>query len=185
MSICVHRPLLLAGVLAVLPFFANAADKLTEPVDVNVINPVVQVEVSNANPVPVSGVVTSADNPALAPVSLKGEFNFAAINNQVLLTTVPAGKRLVIDHVSYYSGGPDTGELIFLSLRTGEFGPMILFAEINPPHASATPGFSLQDASHPAKAFFEAGQEVWLSASRSNGSARNLTAVFTGHYVTL
>lgn len=155
------------------------------PLNVNVTNPVVPVEISNANPVQVSGVVTSADDPALAPVTLQAEFTFDAVNTQRLLTTVPESKRLVIDHVSYYSGGVNTGELVFLSLRNGQFGPSVLIAEINPPHAAVTGGYTIQDASLPAKAYFEAGQEVWLSASSSSTGDRTLTAVIAGHYVTL
>jgi len=40
MKICAHRPALLAGILVALPFYANAGDKLTEPVDVTVTNTV-------------------------------------------------------------------------------------------------------------------------------------------------
>lgn len=155
------------------------------PVDVNVTNSVLPVEVSNTSPVPVSGVVTSADNPALSPVTLRASFNFTALNNQALLTTVPAGKRLVIDYVSYYSGGSSAGELVFLSLRNGEFGPLLMIAEINPPHASASAGLTIQDGSQPAKAYFEAGQEVWFTASRSSGDVRTIDAIVVGHYVTL
>lgn len=132
-----------------------------------------------------AALVRDVDAPALAPVTLRREFSFTTINNQFLLTTVPAGKRLVIDHVNYFSGGVNTGELVFLGLRTAEFGPIVLYAEINRPHVSASSGLTIQDGSHPAKAYFEAGQEVWLSASRSTGADRTLSAVFTGYYVTL
>ena len=132
-----------------------------------------------------AALVRDVDAPALAPVTLRREINFTALNNQSLLTTVPAGKRLVIDHVSYFSGGVNTGELIFIGLRSAEFGPILMYAEINRPHVSASSGLTIQDGSHPARAYFEAGQEVWLTASRSNAGDRTLSAVFTGHYVTL
>ena len=132
-----------------------------------------------------AALVRDVDAPALAPVTLRRELNFTAVNNQALLTTVPAGKRLVIDHVSYFSAGQTIGELIFLGLRIGEFGPNVLYAEINRPHVSADSNLNIQDGSHPAKAYFEAGQEVWLTASRNNSSFRSVSVVFTGYYVTL
>lgn len=131
-----------------------------------------------------AALVRDVDAPALAPVTLRRSLGFTAINNQALLVTVPAGKRLVIDHVSYFSAGVNTGELIFLGLRIGEFGPTVLYAEINRPHVSAASNLTIQDGSHPAKAYFEAGQEVWLSASRNNAADRTLDVVFTGYYVT-
>lgn len=131
-----------------------------------------------------AALVRDMDAPALAPVTLRTEFSFTALNNQRLLTTVPAGKRLVIDHVSYYSGGVNTDELVFMALRTPEFGPMTLLVEINRPHTSASSSLTLQDGSQPVQAYFEAGEQVWLTASHSTGGSRTLTVVVTGHYVT-
>lgn len=128
--------------------------------------------------------VRDVDTPALAPVTLRADFTFASLNEQRLLATVPAGKRLVIDHVSYSSGGVSTDELVFAALRSPQFGPMRLLVEINRPHAAASPGFTLQDGSQPVQAYFEAGEEVWLTASHSTGGARTITLVATGHYVT-
>ena len=131
-----------------------------------------------------AAMVRDVDAPALAPVTFRASFSFSFINQQALLTTVPAGKRLVIDNVSYFSSGANEGQLILLGLRNGEFGPFMLYSPINPPHKSALSSLSIQDGSFPTTAYFEAGQQVWLSASRS-GSARDLDAVVTGHYVTL
>lgn len=131
-----------------------------------------------------AAMVRDVDAPALAPVSLRANFTFTAINNQALLTTVPAGKRLVIDNIAYSSAGANTGQLVFVSLRNGEFGPLMTIAPVNPPHASASSSLTLQDASIPTTVYFEAGQEVWLSASRSNGNPRTFEAFITGHYVT-
>lgn len=131
-----------------------------------------------------AALVRDVDAPALAPVSLRASFSFNALNNQALLTTVPAGKRLVIDNISYSSGGVNTGQLVFVALRSAEFGPLMTIVPVNPPHAAASSGFTLQDASIPTTVYFEAGQEVWLSASRSTGSSRTFEAYITGHYVT-
>ncbi len=105
MTKCAYRPALLTGLLMLLPPVAGAGEKLTEPVDVNITNPVVQVEVSNADPVPVSGTVTSADNPALQPVSLSIGVAISSTNvgfnyfEGPVFYTVPEGKRLVIEYL--------------------------------------------------------------------------------------
>jgi hypothetical protein len=131
-----------------------------------------------------AALVRDVDSPALAPVTLRADFTFTALNNQALLTTVPAGKRLVIDHATYNSAGATSDELIFLAVRSPQFGPIRLYLEINGPHVSASSGFTIQDGSQPVKAYFEAGEEVWLTASHNTGGARTLSVVLAGHYVT-
>jgi len=131
-----------------------------------------------------AALVRDVDSPALAPATFRASFTFNFINQQALLTTVPAGKRLVVDNISYLSSGSNAGELIFLVLRNAEFGPIVQYTPINRPHASAASGLTIQEGSFPTTVYFEAGQQVWLSASRSNGNARDLAAIITGHYVT-
>lgn len=131
-------------------------------------------------------LVRDIDTPALAPFTASVDYTLCCLNDQRLLTTVPAGKRLVIDHISYYSAGEAAGgdELIFGALRNGQFGPLMVILEIHPPHASATSSFTIQDGSQPVKAYFEAGQEVWVSASHNTGGARSLQMRVTGHFIT-
>lgn len=71
MNTCIHRTALLAGVLAALPLTADAREKLTEPVDVVVTNPVVPVEVANADPIAVS--VATLPEDSLIPFSRQCE----------------------------------------------------------------------------------------------------------------
>jgi hypothetical protein len=130
-----------------------------------------------------AALVRDADNPDLAPFTGSGSFNFNALNTQALVTTVPAGKRLVIDHVSYVSGGQSSSQLVYASLRSAQFGTVVLVMPISPAHASVTPGLTLQDDALPVKAYFDAGQDVWVSASYTGGT-RDFTMYLTGHYVT-
>ena len=131
-----------------------------------------------------AALVRDVDNPVLTPFKARVSFNLAALNDQRLLTTVPAGKRLVIEHVSYWFFG-DTGfSLVFAALRTGQFGPMAEILEINPPHASATSSFTIQDASMMVKTYFEAGEEVWVTATKNGGSSGGFEIIVTGHLVT-
>src|SRR5882724_9079818 len=109
-----------------------------------------------------AALVRDSDNPALAPFSGVASFNFSALNTQALITTVPAGKRLVIEHVSFVSGGASSNQLVYAGLRNSQFGAVVLVLPINAPHLSVTPGLTLQDNSLPVRAYFEAGQDVWV-----------------------
>ncbi len=130
-------------------------------------------------------LVRNIDNPDAAPFSGQVDYDFTFINDQRLLTTVPAGKRLVIDHVSYWSGGATGDQLVFAALRNGQFGPLALVLQINPPHPSALSStHTIQDGSQPVKAYFEAGQEVWVTASHNTNASRSFFLTVSGHYVT-
>jgi hypothetical protein len=78
------------------PMLSVAAPPITEPVDVNVTNPVLPVEVSNADPIPVALVGQAARIPYSDDDV--GECNTA--NCFFEYPTVPAGKRLVILHAN-------------------------------------------------------------------------------------
>ena len=130
-----------------------------------------------------AALVRDIDTPALAPFQGEANMIFSTLNTQQLLTTVPAGKRLVVEHVSFLYGGNSGAQLVFLGLRKGQFGNTELYTQIQPPHASITPGISIQDGSEPVKAYFEAGDEVWVSASYTGGSA-NIDVQVSGYYVT-
>ena len=47
-----------------------------------------------------AALVRDADNPALAPFRGRVDFDLCCINDGRLMTTVPAGKRLVIEYIS-------------------------------------------------------------------------------------
>lgn len=130
--------------------------------------------------------VRNVDTPALQPFQSTVVLNFAFVNEQQLVLTVPAGKRLVIDNISYSATMPVGTQLIFGALRVSEFGTFRQFLEISPPHISASPSFILQDRSAPARVYFEAGEEVWLSLSTSSGAAnRSMRTTLSGYFITL
>lgn len=131
-----------------------------------------------------AALVRDVDNPVLTPFKVRVVLPVNSLNEQKLATTVPAGKRLVIEHISYYFYADTGWSLVFAALRTGQFGPMADILEIHPPHASATASFTIQDASMLVKTYFEAGEEVWLTASKNGGSAAQLEVVLSGHLVT-
>jgi len=89
---------ILLSCFALLPI-AQAAPS---PSNVNVVNtPDVNVVNTTASPVPVRDV----DNPARQPFHAEAVGGFAdgaSITGGILIPTVPAGKRLVIEHVSVF-----------------------------------------------------------------------------------
>ena len=147
---------------------------------VNVVSPGAIAQVRAA-------LVRDVDNPALQPFRGNLGYTLNSINQQALVTTVPAGKRLVIEHISWIgTGSPGSGtQIIFGSLRTSEFGAIVEHLQINPPHLSATSSLSLQDGSQSGPVYFEPGEEVWLSVSKSNGGFADIRVNLYGYYITL
>ena len=129
-------------------------------------------------------MMRDVDTPALTPFRASLDFPVEFINEQRLVTTVPAGKRLVLQHISYWTYSVDANQFVFGSLRNGELGPNALLLQVNPPHASATPGLSIQDGSMPVTVYFESGEEVWLSVSKNTGAFRQFNAQIYGHLIT-
>lgn len=130
-------------------------------------------------------LVRDIDTPALAPFRATVDYPLCCINDQRKVITVPAGKRLVLEHMSYYSSGQTGDELIFVAVRHGQFGPLVATLDVHPAHVSAASGFVIQEASSLVKAYFEPGDEVWVSVSHSSGAARNVQMQINGYYVTL
>ena len=129
-------------------------------------------------------MVRNIDEPALQPFRAAREIYIDMVNEQLLVTTVPAGKRLVIEHISWYVGAQTGHELVFAGLRSPQYGPYYVYLQINPPHAAATTGYTIQDGSQSVKLYFEAGEQVWLSASRGPAGPVDFNIVIQGHFIT-
>jgi hypothetical protein len=129
-------------------------------------------------------LVRNADNPALAPFRWSEDIGLDFINTQRLVTTVPVGKRLVLQNVSYWTFGPNTDQVIYVALRNGQLGPNTLNLGINPPHISASGALSIQDGSTPVTVYYDENEEVWLSVSKSGGSGRQFSVQLHGYFVT-
>ena len=131
-----------------------------------------------------AALVRDVDTPSLSPVRLAASYDLNSLNDQRLLTTVPAGKRLVIEYVSYWAYAATGTQIVFGALRNGQFGPLSVILEIHPAHTSAATGLFIQDGSQPVKAYFEAGEEVWVSASKSAGGLAHVEVFVQGHLIT-
>jgi hypothetical protein len=131
-------------------------------------------------------LVRDVDTPALKPFRAATSLSVDQyLNEQVLVTTVPAGQRLVIETISWSAGVMGDGQLIFGGLRSGQFGPVYCYLPINPRHASAGGnGVYLQDGSVSVKLYFEAGEQVWFTASRQNNVSVYVDVAVQGYFVT-
>jgi hypothetical protein len=133
-----------------------------------------------------AALVRDVDSPALQPFRSHIDVNFTFTNEQRLVTTVPAGKRLVIEHVSYSATMPVGTQVVFGGIRSPEFGTFWQILGINPPHTSASPSFVLQDGAQPIRQYFEPNEEVWLSVSTSNSvPGRSIQVIVSGYFVNL
>jgi hypothetical protein len=130
-----------------------------------------------------AALVRDVDTPALQPFRAQAGLSLNALNTQQLVTTVPAGKRLVVEYVSWNASNSGSAQIVFAALRSAQFGAIQQYFQVNSPHASATPGFTLQDGSMPVRVYFEAGEEVWLTVS-SNTTGSNVSISLQGFLVT-
>ena len=130
-----------------------------------------------------AALVRDIDTPALAPLRAGGTLNFAALNDSQLVTAVPVGKRLVIEHMSYQFSGVPSNELIEIVLRNGQFGQFRHNLEIHPQHATLIPTSKVQEGSQAVKDYFEAGEQVWVNAVHTD-NAGTLQWYLTGYFVT-
>jgi hypothetical protein len=130
-----------------------------------------------------AALVRDIDTPALQPFRSQTSFSLTALNTQLLVTTVPAGKRLVLEYISWNATNVGSAQIVFASLRSSQFGAVQQNFQINPPHISVTPGFTLQDGTMPVRVYFEAGEEVWASVS-GTAAGSSITMQLQGFIIT-
>ena len=103
--------------VAMLVIASNTANA-EKPTPVTVVNPVVPVEVSNADPIPVSiSGSGQAFQVGTVPTGFSGSSGFAD------LATVPADKVLVVEYVSAWINAAEAGGLLSVSLTGLPGGP--------------------------------------------------------------
>jgi hypothetical protein len=130
-----------------------------------------------------AALVRDVDTPALQPFRAQAAVSLVALNTQQLVTTVPAGKRLVIEYISWNATNAGSAQIVFAALRSGQFGAVQQNFQIAAPHVSVTSGLTLQDGSMPVRVYFEAGEEVWASVS-GNNTGSNLSMQLQGYIIT-
>jgi hypothetical protein len=131
-----------------------------------------------------AALVRDVDNPSLAPFRGGAGFVTDTFDKEVFLTKVPAGKRLVIEHISYACAGHPRNQLMAGGLTAGQFGALHVFLEIHPPR-EAIPGLTYQDGSQPVRVYFEPGEEVWVQLTNNPDDSRRFEIRVEGYYVNL
>jgi hypothetical protein len=131
-------------------------------------------------------IVRDADNGALEPFRVRIEIAISSLTQSVDLVTVPAGKRLVIEHVSWSASVPTGQQIIFAGLND-QNGNMIAFLNIPVPIVSLSPSFQVQTSSESVKIYLNPGEVVRFSSSITSYQpvTPNLQVVVHGYYVTL
>jgi hypothetical protein len=122
-------------------------------------------------------LVRDLDNPARQPYQAIAS---ATSTTPVLITTVPSGKRLVIEYISALMNVP-SGRLAFslLAIQEGAtlvFGHRLVLTKIGTP----APDIDAYEVSQPFRMYLNAGQTLSLTLLTSNSS---LSVFITGHYV--
>jgi hypothetical protein len=183
------------------PIPVNGNVSVSGTANVNVTNPVT---VANTAAAPIPVVVTNPappvtiTQPALEVAS--GYCNRGAINGVVRcpLYTVPAGKRLIVDQVSYYVThdiGVSTDELIYgLDNSAGDymFWPSARTVYIHHPTSvtrSTVNGYGnspveIADGTQSIQLVFEAGETFSAQYTHSSNSNWVQTFMFQGHLIT-
>lgn len=128
-------------------------------------------------------LVREINTPARQPFRAVAVTVHNTLNAQAFLTTVPEGKRLVVESVNWEAGNLAPTEVIFGGLRVAEFGPFVQYLKINPPHAAAASTFTLQDGIQQGPVYFEAGEDLWVSVSKSASDGTTVNVVVNGYFV--
>jgi len=148
--------LLLLGCFAFAPAAQPAArpSPTPGPQDVNVVN---------------TPTVSDADNPARQPFQAYGYEEFIGnLSAYVVITTVPAGKRLIIEHVSVIGSVLTGQKLIRASIGVGN-GDVIFHDLPISAQGSEFGGFrDLYIASEQVRLYADPGTQVYYFVARNN-----------------
>ena len=150
---------------------------VSNPVNTLITNPVVPVEVSNADPIPVS--LGEAET---VQVNCQANTTAGELGAACSVFTVPAGKRLVVDHVSLNLPGTAVDSIfgVQLSIFPAAGGSSLfrhfLFGDRYP-----TGGYVV---SQPIRMYVEADQQIVAGFGRTDtASEMSGTFALSGHLV--
>jgi hypothetical protein len=159
------------------------AQGVLKPVEAVIVNP-------DSRPVPVvdkalATAVKALAAPALMPYQETARFNQGSglctqFNCELTFSPVPAGKRLVVTHVSAVFAAGSPSAFVFVELTDSSHLPALLLPA---PPTSTTPG--LQISSSPVTFYVDAGKSplLRLVASGIGNLSTPATASVIGHLV--
>jgi len=164
--VCGAAVLVSALALSIQGGTAQAADK-----DVRVVN-------TTSEPVPTLDLT----NPAFQP--FRENRNVSLAPGEIFKTstaiTVPAGKRLVVEHVSLIGGLPP-GQLLDVSVNIGN---TIVHKVLVTEQGVFVPQQVTFGSSSPIRVYVSPGEELTLTALRSEATGEGFATFFlTGHFV--
>ena len=166
-----HMNRMLVALSAVcLPMLSLAAPPITEPVEVTVANPVLQVEVSNADPVPVTiGEPVRFQEQELLVIA-QGSFSEA-----LSLFNVPAGKTAI---VKFASGRAVTSVDSFLSCEVVQMSGSATIGNVGSHQVlvQKRPRIGVGDYWHD----FSQEMELYVEGGRGAGLSCHLSPASTG-----
>jgi hypothetical protein len=131
-------------------------------------------------------MVRDVDNGALQPFKATGNVNFTALFSFTDLATVPVGKRLVIEHVSWTAAFPNGSPILQPGLYDSN-NNILTYLNTPAPVASLVAHLQIQNSSEPVKIYLEPGEVLRFGASNNYNTAipTTLNVVVQGYYVTL
>lgn len=149
-----------------------------KPSDVNVVNPSLNVEVANADPIPVT---ISPSQESFQFGSVPASFSGSSVS--LAVATVPAGKELVVEHVSVLLnlGGPNGLSSVSINKNVGFFeADGIVCAQ----QGSTTNGLNhFYSCSSQTLFHVAAGQTLNFSIQAVDSSGGSYQVFVSGHYV--
>lgn len=131
-------------------------------------------------------MVRDVDNGALEPMRVRVATTISSLFHSVDLVTVPAGKRLVIEHISWSASVPTGQQIVFAGL-SDQNGYFMAFLNIPVPIVSLSPSDQIQTSSETIKIYVNPGEVVRFNTSITDYQpvTPNLQIVVQGYYVTL
>ena len=177
----------LIALFAVLPVAAALAATKGD-VPVTVTNPVVPVEVLNADPLPVS-IESLGDNPARQAFARFYQGNRQSLSTAIRLLDVPLGKRAVLENLSCWMQHDfDTifPDQAYLSYDLNRASNRMYFAFTRAGLAEYAGGARLTtwNLNQPIRAYADGATSVELRLSLSGGvNFANWACNLTGHFV--
>jgi len=160
------------GLIALLSLFASTAAYAANPAATPVI-----VTNTTAQPVPVVGIIKDSDAPARKPFQSHKYFSVpAGSSSGVVLTTVPANQRIVLEEVSgYCSNVAGIANIQFFTAQNGTQGIQFLPEDFVSKKSAAT---SMRLYGNP-------GESLYMGATNTGGLAGGCSLSVAGYYVDL
>ena len=154
---------------------------VTSPVNARITNTVVPVEVSNADPIPVSVPDSEATRQIFeraVNISLSGEISDC---NSADTVAIPEGKRLVIEYLSASGQVAAPAEIVRVMLRHPSFPDFLL----NLPAGKTAPGDGVNYSAAGQYVHVYSDENLWACAAASDQTSGAVQVNIVGYLLNL